>query len=59
MANAAGRLVGTVLSGWSYQEWGLIGCLWFSAVFIIAATLLSIPLPSSSEKKHNSRVPLK
>lgn len=44
MANAGGRLAGTVLSGWSYQQYGLEGCLWFSAVFVLAALLLSLPL---------------
>ncbi len=44
MANAGGRLVGTVLSGWVYQSQGLIGCLIYSSLFIMAATLLSIPL---------------
>lgn len=46
MANAGGRLVGTVLSGWSYQHYGLEGCLWLSAAFILAALLLSLRLPT-------------
>lgn len=45
MANAGGRLVGTVLSGWSYQHYGLEGGLWLSAAFILAALLLSLRLP--------------
>lgn len=45
MANAGGRLAGTVLSGWSYQQYGLEGCLWFSAAFVLAALLLSLGLP--------------
>ncbi len=45
MANAAGRLVGTVLSGLIYQSHGLIGCLWVSAVFLIIAGSLSMMLP--------------
>lgn len=45
MANAGGRLVGTVLSGWSYQQYGLEGCLWLSAAFVLAAFLLSLRLP--------------
>ncbi len=45
MANAGGRLTGTVLSGWAYQVWGLEGCLWFSAAFVLAAALLSLALP--------------
>ncbi len=45
MANAGGRLTGTVLSGWAYQHQGLDGCLWWSAGFVAAALLLSLPLP--------------
>ena len=45
MANAAGRLTGTVLSGWSYQLHGLEGCLWWSALFLLLSTLLSLALP--------------
>jgi predicted MFS family arabinose efflux permease len=45
MANAAGRLLGTVLSGWSYQVYGLEGCLWISTAFVLAAALLSVRLP--------------
>ena len=36
MANAMGRLLGTVLSGWAYQ-WGLTSCLWISSLFILKA----------------------
>jgi len=45
MANAGGRLVGTVLSGWVYQTQGLEGCLWWSTGFVLAAGLLSLKLP--------------
>jgi len=45
MANACGRLVGTLLSGVVYLQAGLAGCLWTSAGFIVAAVLLTIPLP--------------
>jgi predicted MFS family arabinose efflux permease len=45
MANAGGRLAGTVLSGWVYQQQGLIGCLWWSTAFIVAAALFSLKLP--------------
>lgn len=48
MANAAGRLTGTVLSGWVYQLQGLTGCLWWSAVFILIAALISIRLPRAN-----------
>jgi len=46
MANAGGRLTGTVLSGWLYQYHGLAGCLWASTVFVLAAALLSMKLPN-------------
>ncbi len=45
MANAGGRLVGTVLSGWSYQTHGLEGCLWWSTIFLLMAAILSFKLP--------------
>ncbi|MBF0471770.1 MAG: organoarsenical effux MFS transporter ArsJ [Gammaproteobacteria bacterium] len=45
MANAAGRLTGTVLSGWVYQTHGLEGCLWWSTAFVLAAALISFKLP--------------
>jgi predicted MFS family arabinose efflux permease len=45
MANAGGRLAGTMLSGWAYQTQGLEGCLWWSAGFLVMAGLLSFNLP--------------
>jgi len=45
MANAGGRLVGTVLSGAVYQWYGITGCLWVSTVFLLLAGILSIRLP--------------
>ena len=45
MANALGRLLGTVLSGWVYQQYGLTACLWISTLFIAFAALLSLGLP--------------
>lgn len=45
MANAMGRLVGTVLSGWVYQSYGLVACLWISTAFIAITALVSIKLP--------------
>jgi len=45
MANAAGRLAGTVLSGALYQWQGLEACLWASVAFVLAAGLLSSLLP--------------
>jgi MFS family permease len=49
MANALGRLGGTVLSGIVYQAWGLIGCLWFAVALVVGAGLVSILLPRRSE----------
>ena len=46
MANAMGRLIGTVLSGWVYQEHGLEACLWISGLFLAMASLLSLKLKS-------------
>ncbi|MBT7943982.1 MAG: organoarsenical effux MFS transporter ArsJ [Alphaproteobacteria bacterium] len=46
MANAGGRLVGTLLSGLAYQWGGLVMCLALSASFLIASWLLSLPLPN-------------
>uniref|UniRef100_Q31EG7 Major facilitator superfamily (MFS) transporter n=1 Tax=Hydrogenovibrio crunogenus (strain DSM 25203 / XCL-2) TaxID=317025 RepID=Q31EG7_HYDCU len=40
MANAAGRLIGTILSGWLYQVAGLEATLWVSSAFVILAALL-------------------
>jgi len=53
MANACGRLAGTILSGWLYQigvhqgsTGGLIACLAASAVFLILTFGISFALPS-------------
>jgi MFS family permease len=48
MANAGGRLIGTILSGLLYQWNGLTACLWASVAFVLAAGLLSLLLPASS-----------
>ena len=45
MANAMGRLIGTILSGWIYQSAGLVACLWVSAIFITLTAVISIGLP--------------
>jgi MFS family permease len=47
MANAGGRLVGTVLSGALYQWAGLEACLWGAAAFVVAAAALSLLLPDA------------
>ena len=48
MANAAGRLLGTVCSGWMYQSYGLVACLSLSAFFIMWVALISYKLPRHS-----------
>ncbi|MGL4580738.1 MAG: organoarsenical effux MFS transporter ArsJ [Shewanella xiamenensis] len=50
MANAMGRLVGTVLSGWVYQSHGLVACLWMSTAFIATTSLISIKLPRQAKE---------
>jgi hypothetical protein len=46
MANAAGRLVGTLLSGAMFLVGGLPACLWTSSILVAAAFLVSTRLPS-------------
>lgn len=48
MANAMGRLIGTVLSGWIYQQYGLAACLVISCVMIIFAALAATKLPKTA-----------
>jgi len=48
MANAMGRLIGTVLSGWIFQAWGIAVCLVVSAVLIAIAAFVSLSLPRHS-----------
>ena len=45
MANSGGRLLGTITSGLFYQWFGLVGCLWASSLFVLAATLITTQLP--------------
>ena len=53
MANAWGRLVGTLLSGLMYLFGGLSACLWTSAAMITAAVLLTLPLCKTNSVKSN------
>ena len=51
MANAMGRLLGTLLSGWAFQlagqgAGGLIACLWISTGMLAAVVLISLGLPA-------------
>ena len=51
MANAMGRLIGTLFSGWIYQEYGLISCLWVSCAFLLFASLISLLLPKRNQEQ--------
>ncbi len=46
MANAMGRLIGTILSGWVFQVAGLVACLWVSFAFLLITAFISMRLPS-------------
>ncbi|MEI6688472.1 MAG: organoarsenical effux MFS transporter ArsJ [Thermoleophilia bacterium] len=48
MANAGGRLAGTILSGLLYEWQGLEACLWASAAMVLAAGAISLLLPRVS-----------
>jgi predicted MFS family arabinose efflux permease len=48
MANAAGRLLGTVLSGSIYQFFGLEACLLASSLMVLLAALASTGLPRAA-----------
>lgn len=51
MANAMGRLIGTILSGWVFQIAGLAACLWVSFAFLLVTTLISLKLPTLSNDR--------
>ncbi|WP_438957454.1 organoarsenical effux MFS transporter ArsJ [Porticoccus sp.] len=68
MANAMGRLIGTVLSGWVFQlagqgATGLAACLWISGGMLVATVIISLGLPKRAhhgpqepehQKKHRN-----
>jgi len=47
MANSAGRLIGTLLSGLLFQQYGLAACLTASSFFLIFTALITIRLPQT------------
>jgi MFS family permease len=47
MANAAGRLLGTLLSGWVFLQFGFVTCLLLSAALVLAATVITRGLARS------------
>ncbi|WP_229755474.1 organoarsenical effux MFS transporter ArsJ [Vreelandella lutescens] len=48
MANAMGRLVGTLLSGWLYMAYGLSACLWVAAGLVAASAIMALALPKQA-----------
>ena len=48
MANAGGRLIGTILSGLVFQLYGLVGCLWVSTIFVLVTGAISLALPTNT-----------
>lgn len=54
MANAWGRLIGTLLSGVIYLYGGLSASLWASAIMIIAAVALTLPLTKGTHRHERS-----
>lgn len=58
MSNASGRLIGTLLSGVSYQAFGLTGCLLTAGLFAGLSWLLSLRLrpPAGAESGNATRI---
>ncbi|HAO55826.1 MAG TPA: MFS transporter, partial [Gammaproteobacteria bacterium] len=50
MSNAAGRLMGTVLSGLVYQQYGFMACIAVSAVCVVMSIVVSIGLPANKDR---------
>ena len=50
MANACGRLLGTLLSGLVYMSYGFAGCLWTSGAFVVVAVLFTVALPRKPDR---------
>lgn len=51
MANAMGRLIGTLLSGWIYQAYGMHACLWLSSLMLGLAMSVTFLLARSSQRE--------
>jgi len=61
MANAMGRLIGTLLSGLVFQATGggragLVACLWVSLGFVTVSALACLPLARAERAASSSRV---
>ncbi len=48
MSNAAGRLLGTIASGWIYQSFGLETCLLVATLFTAISALIATALPRAA-----------
>lgn len=55
MANAFGRLAGTLLSGLLYQWQGLEACLWASSILVLLAGAVSLALPREGSRTSAAR----
>ena len=56
MANALGRLIGTVLSGAVFQFYGIEACLYISSLFILMTILISIKLPQDQNEETGEKI---
>jgi predicted MFS family arabinose efflux permease len=56
MANALGRLIGTVLSGAVFQFYGIEACLYISSLFILMTILISIKLPQDQSEETGEKI---
>lgn len=54
MANAGGRLMGSLLSGLSYQVAGIVGCLLVAALLVAASFLIALRLPTPVQFEERS-----
>jgi predicted MFS family arabinose efflux permease len=51
MANAAGRLIGTILSGWVFQQAGFGACLAVSSAMLTASFMIARQLPVHKNRR--------
>ena len=51
MANALGRLIGTLLSGALFQYSGIEACLYVSSFFLVITVIISVSLPAQTGTK--------
>ncbi len=56
MANAMGRLLGTILSGAIFQVYGLGACLWVATGFLFITAFISLALPKTNTDNTTSAI---